>query len=219
MHATTRKRVLEAACRLFAEKGYRGATIAAICRSAGANIAAVNYYFGNKAGLYEAAWEYADSRAREIYGGPGEAEDPRAVVMGHIRRLVLMIFDPGPGGWLPRLVRRDLATGGELTMRMYARFIAPRFRRLEEAVAALLGASREHFEVRCVSGYIQSMCVFLNIGIKARRHFFGAETPGSDQVERMIRNMQEFATGGLGRFAAPFDLPGEGGGGGRGPES
>lgn len=48
----TRQRLLEAAETVFAEKGFAGASIRAICQLAGANIAAVNYHFGDKEGLY-----------------------------------------------------------------------------------------------------------------------------------------------------------------------
>ena len=48
----TRKRLLAAAGRVFAEKDYRNATIAEICRLAGTNIAAVNYHFSDKETLY-----------------------------------------------------------------------------------------------------------------------------------------------------------------------
>ena len=51
----TRKRLLAAAGRVFKEKGYRGATIADICRLAQTNIAAVNYHFSDKETLYLAA--------------------------------------------------------------------------------------------------------------------------------------------------------------------
>lgn len=47
----TRGRVLESACRLFAAKGYRDATVQEICDEAGANVAAVNYYYGSKMAL------------------------------------------------------------------------------------------------------------------------------------------------------------------------
>ena len=55
--AETRSRILNSACELFAEKGYRGARVADICERAGANVAAVNYYFGDKAALYTEAWQ------------------------------------------------------------------------------------------------------------------------------------------------------------------
>ena len=47
----TRKTLLEVACEVFAQMGYQGTTIAEISRRAGANIAAVNYHFGNKSVL------------------------------------------------------------------------------------------------------------------------------------------------------------------------
>jgi AcrR family transcriptional regulator len=51
-----RSRLVMAALRLFAEKGYEGATTREICESAGANISAIRYYFGDKAGLYRVAF-------------------------------------------------------------------------------------------------------------------------------------------------------------------
>ena len=44
----TEMRVLEAAGEVFADLGYRAATVRQICEKAGANIAAVNYYYGDK---------------------------------------------------------------------------------------------------------------------------------------------------------------------------
>src|SRR5262245_56728848 len=55
----TRDRLLEVAAEVFAEAGYREATIRDICARAGANVAAVNYHFGGKEELYRAVIEYA----------------------------------------------------------------------------------------------------------------------------------------------------------------
>ncbi|RLC17665.1 MAG: DUF1956 domain-containing protein, partial [Deltaproteobacteria bacterium] len=45
----TRRRLLNAACEIFAQKGYHNAKVADICKRAGANVASVNYYFRDKA--------------------------------------------------------------------------------------------------------------------------------------------------------------------------
>lgn len=45
-----------AALKIFAEKGFEAATTRSICELAGANISAIRYYFGDKAGLYRAAY-------------------------------------------------------------------------------------------------------------------------------------------------------------------
>jgi AcrR family transcriptional regulator len=50
----TRAQILDAAEHLFAEHGFRGASVRAITDLAGANLAAVAYHFGSKAGLLTA---------------------------------------------------------------------------------------------------------------------------------------------------------------------
>jgi TetR/AcrR family transcriptional regulator, regulator of cefoperazone and chloramphenicol sensitivity len=56
-HVTdTRQRLLLAALALFAEKGYAGTTTRALAQAAEVNIAAISYHFGDKQGLYRAAF-------------------------------------------------------------------------------------------------------------------------------------------------------------------
>lgn len=51
-----RSKLVLAALHVFAEKGFEGATTREICELANANISAIRYYFGDKAGLYRAAF-------------------------------------------------------------------------------------------------------------------------------------------------------------------
>jgi AcrR family transcriptional regulator len=46
-------RLLEAAVRIFGEKGLKGATVREIAKAAGQNVAAIAYYFGSKEKLYD----------------------------------------------------------------------------------------------------------------------------------------------------------------------
>ena len=61
---STRERILQAAGEQFANDGFAQSTIRAICRKAGVNLAAANYYFGDKERLYIEAVKHA-RRQRE----------------------------------------------------------------------------------------------------------------------------------------------------------
>src|SRR3954447_22566535 len=68
-HDPTKVRLLEAAGEEFAEKGLELARVRAICERAGANLAAVNYHFGDKEHLYVEA-------LREAHRCGVDLEDP-----------------------------------------------------------------------------------------------------------------------------------------------
>ncbi|MEN9538000.1 MAG: hypothetical protein RLZZ126_235 [Pseudomonadota bacterium] len=54
--AEARARLLSSAVELFAQQGFANTSTREIAQAAGVNIAAISYYFGDKAGLYRAAF-------------------------------------------------------------------------------------------------------------------------------------------------------------------
>ena len=111
-----RLRVLAAAVEEFARHGFAGARIRSIIESARANVAAVNYYFGGKDGLYRATlmslavrMDPLDAaRVRALRGAP---ERLTAAVAQILLRLA------GPGGPTPLariLAHEVLAHSGAL---------------------------------------------------------------------------------------------------------
>lgn len=54
----TRDRLIKNAMEMFAEQGYDKTSVRELARKADANIAAINYHFGGKEGLYQAVLEY-----------------------------------------------------------------------------------------------------------------------------------------------------------------
>jgi len=94
----TRRRILDAACHVFGEKGYRDATNAEICERAGVNTAAINYHFRSKAELYRITWEHTFEEVAKLFplGGvvtPGAPPDER--LRCHIRTHLERVMDEG----------------------------------------------------------------------------------------------------------------------------
>jgi AcrR family transcriptional regulator len=61
----SRQRLLQAAVQCFAEHGFSKTSTRTIAAKAGVNIAAISYYFGDKAGLYRAAYTEPMCSAKE----------------------------------------------------------------------------------------------------------------------------------------------------------
>ena len=73
--SSTREKILAASAKLFARKGFRGATVAEIAALSSVNGALVNYYYGDKAELYRQAWSFAHAEAMKkhpLYGNLSE---------------------------------------------------------------------------------------------------------------------------------------------------
>lgn len=114
--AETRQAIVDAALTAFLERGYAGATMQEIARSAGVVVETIYRSFEGKAGLFEAAVESA------VAGGTARAERP--VEQRPAIRAVLEEPDP----------RRKLERYADTQPGIQAR-LAPLYRTLAEAAA------------------------------------------------------------------------------------
>lgn len=108
-----RTRILQAAVQLFADEGYKLASVRRICEAAHVNVAMVNYYFHGKEELYLAAFDHARDLARASAAAAPDAGP--AVVVAPVEQLRLaieaMVCDmlrPGAASLFSRLVAREL---------------------------------------------------------------------------------------------------------------
>src|ERR1700690_806087 len=76
----TRSEIVEAAKRVFAAKGYDGASLRAVAREAGVDPALVHHYFDGKASLFVAAMALPfDPRTVAVHEHPDVAESGASV--------------------------------------------------------------------------------------------------------------------------------------------
>jgi AcrR family transcriptional regulator len=107
MTDATQQRLLDAAEGVFAEKGFKAASIREICKQAGANIAAVNYYFGDKEQLYIETVKYANRCCTEGVPFPEWALGTPAIekLRDVIRVMVTRMLSPQSAAALQLMMR------------------------------------------------------------------------------------------------------------------
>ncbi|TJZ66119.1 TetR/AcrR family transcriptional regulator [Chitiniphilus eburneus] len=115
----TSTRILDAAEVLFVEHGFDATSMRMITQSAGVNIAAVNYYFGSKDGLFKAVFERrAEPFARLTLQRLGELESRDTIPTA---REITEAFVAGSAE-----LGRDTSLGGLLFVRLMGRtFVEP----------------------------------------------------------------------------------------------
>ena len=108
---TTRQRLLEVAGEVFAEHGFKNATVREICKLAGANVAAINYHFGDKQGLYSETLRYWIRESLAKYPpnlGVDETATPQQKLHAYVRSFFQRIFDSGRPSWYGKLMAREM---------------------------------------------------------------------------------------------------------------
>ncbi len=144
---SVKRRLLESACEVFAEKGYRDATVAEICDRAGANIAAVNYYFGSKETLYVEAWRLSFQRSLEKYpadGGVAASAPAEQRLRGRISSITRRFSNPQSHEF--DIMHKELANPTGLLSEVKYKTIEPLRQGLANVIRELLGekASEQH---------------------------------------------------------------------------
>lgn len=129
----TREKILACARRLFAEKGYDGASLRGIAREAGVDPALVHHFFGGKQGVFVAAMRFpVDPRAvLEQF-----AHTPRERLGETLARVFLTVWDD-PARRAPVLAMLRSAMTNEQAATMMRQFVG----------SALLGPVTERYRI------------------------------------------------------------------------
>lgn len=161
--AQTRQTLIEAGGAVFAAVGFHNATVREICRRAGANIAAVNYHFGDKETLYREVLAYYQTRAYQKFpldlDLPPNA-DAAARLRAFVRAFLLRIFDHSSDAWHGKLIAREMVDPTSALDAIVVERIRPQAQHLAGIMAELLGGQPEPELVRLCSFSVVSQCLF-----------------------------------------------------------
>lgn len=156
----TSRNLLVSAGAVFAEKGYSDATIAEICEGAGANIAAVNYHFGNKETLYREAWLHA-FRASVNSHPPDGGVNPDAPVEERLRAYIESTLRRAVGNNNVefRIMTKEMAQPTGLLDVVAHEVITPLMGLIDKIVRELIGPKAKEMQVRLCTMSIINQCL------------------------------------------------------------
>lgn len=206
-HATvdTRERLLEAGGQVFSETGFRAATVREIVRRARANVAAVNYHFRDKEGLYAAVLEESARRAvakYPPYGGLPPDAPAEAKLRAFVRSFLQRIFDRGHQSVHGKLMAREMIEPTDALAPLVEQMIRPMYGRLCAVVKALAGPRATLAQVEASAKSIVGQCLFYKHCTPVLARLDG-RCPDERDVDALAGHIVEFSLHGLQAIAAP----------------
>jgi AcrR family transcriptional regulator len=197
---TTQERLLEAAGRVFAERGFRQATVREICRRAGANVAAVNYHFGDKARLYAETLTYGARTALAKFppdAGLRPRAAPEEALHAFVRSFLRRFLDVGTADWHGKLCAREMVEPTAALDGLVREVIAPLSARLNGIMRALLGPTVPAERVRLAQLSVVGQCLFYHHSRPVLERLFGPRRMSGRDIERLARHITDFSLGAI----------------------
>lgn len=196
--ADTRQRLIESAATLFADRGFEDVTVREICKTSNANVAAVNYHFGDKAGLYRAVVMFAIQvmqETNELSQRAGDGQSPEDQIRGFVRVFVGRLVGNNPNAWIHRLMAREMQNPTEALDLVMTQVVQPRLEYLCTVAAAIMSLPATDPQVRRCVGSLQSQCLMASRSMpQALEKSFG---PAWRDLDTAINHIADFSIGGM----------------------
>jgi len=154
----TRTSLVEAAGRLFAQKGYHDVSVREICKQAGTNSAAINYHFGGKKQMFL----YVLGQAFQSTSQQPLPKDtaPEAALAAFVKRTVLHILQEDSASWKPALMLKVMHEDTALFQEAMHTMIQHEFQDLRGIISRIVPAQVTLEKLRLVCFSILGQCLF-----------------------------------------------------------
>jgi TetR/AcrR family transcriptional regulator, regulator of cefoperazone and chloramphenicol sensitivity len=207
--APTREKLLDAAAEVFAHKGFYKATIREICRRAGANIAAVNYTFGDKLGLYTEVLRQlmrTPERAR-VTAALDAAHSPQEVLRNVIHMRLQSLCARKHPDWGFNIVMHEFSQPTPAMTRVVEEGMRPIYERVLKAVGEILGLPPEHETTRLCNNSIIGQVLFYTFSQPVLSCLQPDLRLTPERLERIADHITEFSLASLKEMARQKNKP------------
>lgn len=197
----TKQRLLEAAGNVFAAHGYDHATVREICRAARANVAAVNYHFRGKAGLYTEVLTYGAHQAILNFppdAGLGPDPLPEERLHAFIHSFLCRFLDERQqGSWHSTLCAREMVEPTKALDSVVRQIIRPMAEQLEAIVRLCLGPKAPTLQVRHCAMSIVGQCLHYYHSRAVIERLYGASRYDAAEIRALADHITRFSLAAL----------------------
>lgn len=152
-----RERLLQEATRIFAEKGFARASTREICQAAGANVAAIHYYFGDKEGLYRAVLLEPIARITGAFALDDPSQPLEVAMRGLLGAFLSPLVEGGDMQWLMRIHLREMVEPTSMLKDVIEQNVVPHFRALVVLLAHHAGVAEPDDDLHRLAFAITAM--------------------------------------------------------------
>ncbi|QGW81684.1 TetR/AcrR family transcriptional regulator [Variovorax paradoxus] len=192
----TRLHILETAGQLFAERGFAESTSKEICTRAGTNMAAVNYHFGSRDGLYEAVLIEAHRQLvsmDELVSLASVPADPRLKLRTFLTHLMEMGSQP-KAPWGFRVVLREALSPSPALPVMVRQAVLPKAKLIRGLIGGIMGLPDDHPSVQRAMLFVVLPCIVMTVAPKDLRN---EVLPALKNTEGLADDLMRYVFAGL----------------------
>jgi AcrR family transcriptional regulator len=195
----TRRKLIAAAGKVFADKGLYAATLQEITDLAGANKASVNYHFRDKCELYAAVVRQAltPNPANELSASEKEQGTPEEQLAAFVTHLMKDLLDPSQPSWRATIIGHELAQPTAALDAVMTDLIEPKTRLQHKIVRAILGPSASEEKVARMALSVAAQCIFYLHSKEIIRRMYPTLSSDDSSVEAIATHITEFSLAAL----------------------
>jgi len=206
-HDPIKVRLLEAAGEEFAAKGYDAARVRSICERAEANLAAVNYHFGDKEQLYVQA--VLDAHR---CGAGGEEVDPSLAPAEQLRWFIhdflsRVLAINHPDDWRHRLMLREMLHPTVASDVLIREAIRPKFERLAQILRQFCPEADDR-KLNALAFSVIGQCLHYKMARFVTERLIGEDAFQALDLDYLTDHITSFCLAALG-CAPALDLAGK----------
>jgi len=186
---------LDVAGRIFADRGYQAATIREICIAASANVAAVNYHFGDKLGLYTETVQQSLQAAEieAVQSALDLSAPPEEVLRAVIRARTRGICRGDRPDWHFRILAHELAQPTPALQQLIDKVGRPIFSRLLELIGRMIDLPANDEKTRLCTISVMGQIVVYVFAAPLLKGAWPELKMTPKQVERIADHIADFS--------------------------